>query len=36
MPNSYRHLHARNGYNPTREIPVLSDLALLTRRRAGA
>ncbi len=36
MPNSYRHLHARNGYNPTREIPVLSDLALLTpeaRRR---
>ncbi len=39
MPNSYRHLHARNGYNPTREIPVLSDLALLTpeaRRRVMA
>ncbi len=36
MPNSYRHLHARNGYNPIREIPVLADLALLkpeARRR---
>ena len=29
MPNSYRHLHAGNGFMPTREIPILSDLALL-------
>ena len=29
MPNSYRHLHAGNGFMPTREIPVLADLALL-------
>ncbi len=29
MPNSYRHLHARNGFEPIREIPILADLALL-------
>jgi asparagine synthase (glutamine-hydrolysing) len=29
MPNSYRHLHAANGWMPTREFPGLDDLALL-------
>jgi asparagine synthase (glutamine-hydrolysing) len=29
MPNSYRHLSIGNGWNPTRELPHLDDLALL-------
>jgi asparagine synthase (glutamine-hydrolysing) len=39
MPNSYRHLHAGDGFRPTREIPVLADIALLepeARRRVMA
>jgi asparagine synthase (glutamine-hydrolysing) len=29
MPNSYRHLHAANGWMPTREFPCIDDLAML-------
>jgi asparagine synthase (glutamine-hydrolysing) len=29
MPNSYRHLHAANGWMSTREFPGLDDLAML-------
>jgi asparagine synthase (glutamine-hydrolysing) len=29
MPNSYRHLHAANGWMALREIPILDDLAIL-------
>ncbi len=29
MPNSYRHLHAANGWRLTRELPGLGDLAIL-------
>jgi asparagine synthase (glutamine-hydrolysing) len=29
MPNSYRHLSAANGWNPTRELPHIDDLAIM-------
>jgi asparagine synthase (glutamine-hydrolysing) len=29
MPNSYRHLHAGNGWMPTRELPHIDDLAIM-------